>query len=437
MRHFGPLCRAKIENPGRFAMWFRQLSGVRAQAWAKALVLPGLMLLGAVVVAPGEARAQGANGAFTVRNVPVDETAATAAEARQVALAVGQRRAFRRLLRRLVPEDQLDLVPEPDSEALQYYVLDFSVANERTSTVRYLADLTFRFNAEEVRRLLRQNNVAFAESSSKSVVVLPVYAAPDSEPTLWLDPNPWREVWAQRPSDDGLVPMVVPLGDLSDISAIDVARAQAGDAEALQAIVDLYGAEGALVTEASLSGDPEAGSGVLTVVSRRYRDGSNTVTFRDKLVQVTGEPYEGFLTRAADRIDNAVQEAWKQQNLLQFGNQRSILAFVPLEGLDDWLNVRRRLHGVAAIQETRLTTLTRNEAQLEISFFGDEQRLSRALAQRDLFLALRADSNWELMLAEKRSAPAFAPQTVPGAQPAPAAPAPPDGSSSFPEPATQ
>jgi len=316
-------------------------------------------------------------------------------------------------------------VPEPDSNLLQYYVLDFSVANERTSAVRYLADLTFRFNAAEMRKLLRSNNVGFAETRSKPVVVLPIFESPETESTLWLDPNPWRQIWALRPSDNGLVPLVVPLGDLGDVAAIDAQRALAGDPEALREIAGRWGAEDVLVSEATLSGDPEAGSAVLTVVTNRFSDGVNTAILRDKLVQVTGEPYEGFLTRAADRIDNAVQEAWKQQNLLQFGSERSILVYVPLEGLDDWLNVRRRLHGVAAIQQTGVNTLTRYEAQLEITFFGDEQRLSRALAQRDLFLALRPDSNWELMLSEKRDRLMSEPQ--------PAL----DGQSIFPAPAPQ
>src|SRR3546814_1076756 len=101
-------------------------------------------------------------------------------------------------------------------------------------------------------------------------------------------------------------------------------------------------------------------------------------------------PYDGFLERAAARVDSAVQEVWKEQYLLQFGNQRSILVFVPLGGLDDWLTVRRRLEGVPAIQQANLTTLSRREAQLEIDFVGDEQRLTRPLAQRDLFQIGRA-----------------------------------------------
>ena len=424
-------------------MWFRRLSGVRVVVLTLVLsgglgfVLPALPGGGA-----GEALAQATSDIFTVRDVPVDETAATAAEARQVALAEGQRRAFRRLMARLVPQDQMDLVPDLDSNLLQYYVLDFSVADERTSTVRYLADVTFRFNAEEVRRLLRSNNVGFAETRSKAVVVLPVFQPEEGGAALWLDPNPWREVWAQRAADDGLVPLIVPLGDLGDMGVVDVQAALAGNPEALRAIAERYGAEDVLVSEASLSGDPATGSGVLSVVTRRFRDGTSTVTLRDKLVQVTGEPYEGFLMRAADRIDTSMQEAWKQQNQLQFGNQRSILVFVPLEGLDDWLNVRRRLHGLAVVQDAGLTILTRNEAQMEITFVGDEQRLSRALAQRDLFLSLREDSNWELLLAEKRylasppATPPATPTTAPLAPPSSVVPSD-AGPSTFPSPAPQ
>jgi hypothetical protein len=373
-------------------MWFRRSSGALSAA------------LGAVaftLLVAGGAQAQGGSDIFTVRNVAVDETAATAADARQTALAVGQRRAFRRLMGRLVPESQQPTVPEVDANLLQYYVLDFSVNNERTSPVRYLADLTFRFNPEEVRKLLRGAGVAFAETRSKPVVVLPVFSDPATEPTLWFGENPWRDIWALRPGDEGLVPLTVPLGDLDDHTAIDTQRALAGDAEALRAIAERYGADDVVVTEATLSGDPEDGSGVLQVVTRRYNDGRAGGTSRDKVVQVTGEPYDALLGRAADRIGTAVQETWKQQYLLQFGNQRSLLAFVPLSDLDDWLTVRRRLEGVAAIQQAGLVAMSRREAQLEITFVGDEQRLTRALAQRDLFLALRADSNWELTLADK------------------------------------
>src|SRR3546814_5337389 len=92
-------------------------------------------------------------------------------------------------------------------------------------TVRYLADLTFRFNPDQVRSLLRGAGVPFAETRSKPVVVLPVFGDSAAGPTLWTGTNPWRDVWAQRRGDDGLVPLTVPLGDLGDLAAVEIGRA--------------------------------------------------------------------------------------------------------------------------------------------------------------------------------------------------------------------
>ncbi|WP_299626713.1 DUF2066 domain-containing protein [Pelagibius sp.] len=369
-------------------------------------------MLGGVWLLAGNAPAHAQSDIFTVRAVPVDETAETAAAARQAAISAGQQLAFDRLLARLVPLDQIAQVPVLGPGLLEFYVLDFSVANERTSPVRYLADMTFRFNAGEVRTLLRNSGVGFAETRSKPLLVLPVFTGEGDVPRLWLDPNPWRVAWSQRLADDGLVPLQVPLGDLRDVASIDASRAQAGDFAGLSAIGEAYGAGEVLVSEASLSGDTLAGSARLAIVSNRYEMGQLRTTQRDEVVQAVEEAEADFFARAAQSVDSSIQEAWKQQNLLQFSNQRSIAVFVPLGGLSDWIEVRRRIDGVASIQAIGVTSLSRRVAEMEITFVGDEQRLTRALAQRDLFLSLREDSNWELTLAGRGPA-------VPTDRPAP------------------
>ena len=372
-------------------MWFRRVRGALAMA-AELGLLAGLL---AFALGTETASAQG--DIYTVRAVAVDETAETAA-ARQAAIAAGHQTAFERLVERLVPEAQKGQVPVLGPGLVEFYVLDFSVNNERTSTVRYLAELTFRFNPEEVRTLLRNSGVGFAETRSKPLLVLGLYEAEGEAPRLWLEPNPWRGAWAQRPLDDGLVPLRVPLGDLRDVASIDAERAVAGDSISLSAIAEIYGASAVLVTQATVSGDPLLGVGQLTVVSTRHEPGRALVSTRENIVQLPDEAAQDFFTRAAGMVDAAVQEDWKAQNVLQFSNERSIIVYVPLGGLTDWLEVSRRLERIAAIQKSNVNTLSRKQAELEITFVGDEQRLTRARAQRDLFLSLREDSNWELTL---------------------------------------
>src|SRR5579863_4615414 len=110
---------------------------------------------------------------FTV-SVPVDATAASATTARDTARLDGERRAFAALLDRLTLAKDRGRLPAPSDTTLNQVIIGFEVANERRSTVHYLADYTFHFRADVVEQLLRDRGVPFAETASKPVVVLPV-----------------------------------------------------------------------------------------------------------------------------------------------------------------------------------------------------------------------------------------------------------------------
>lgn len=356
---------------------------------------------------------------FTVRGIEVDVTAATAAEARETALAEGHVLAMQKLLARLLPrEDVIRIQPFKPPQVVPY-VKDFEVAEERTSDVRYLASLTFRFKPDPVRGLLRDAGLVHAETISKPVVVLPVYG-PEGEARLWDETNPWWQVWAPRRPEDWLVPLIVPLGDLGDITAIDAAQALAGDAERLSAIAQRYGADDVLITQAVLSGDPMAFQATLQVGTSRL--GAQThQTIIENYTQQPGETVDVLLARAAGAVDGEVQESWKQRNLLRPGTRREILVTVPIEGLDQWLEVKQRLGTVAAVQRSELSTISRTRTEVQITFVGEEQQLVLAMAQSDLVLSLNPVSGWQLELSEARKAALSAPapaaeQPVPTSQ---------------------
>lgn len=370
--------------------------------------LPLLALLAAVAFA-GAMTATKARAAeaeiFTMRGVDVDVTAETAAAAREQALAEGHVAALRRLLARLLPQESLARAPDPPATQIVPMVQDFAVDDERTSDVRYLASLTFRFKPEAVRGLLQRSGLAYAETRSKPLVVVPVFGAA-GEAVLWEENNPWRLAWSRRPSGDGLVPLVVPLGDLADIAALDVDRALAGDPQAAAALARRYGADGAIVTQAVLQGDPEARAATLQVGTTRLgREAQQTVI--DNYAQQPEEDLAALLGRAAEGVDRQIQEAWKRDNLFRPGSQRSLAVMVPHDGLREWLEVKRRLAGVAAVQRSDVTAVSRGRSELRLTYAGSETQLARALAQSDL--SLTADplsGGWQLRLAESAQPPA-------------------------------
>ena len=80
----------------------------------------------------------------------MDATAASSTEAYNAALADGRPRAWQILYRRLTRQQDWARQPELDAAALVRITRGYTVANERRSTTRYVADVTYQFNPDAV-----------------------------------------------------------------------------------------------------------------------------------------------------------------------------------------------------------------------------------------------------------------------------------------------
>jgi hypothetical protein len=267
--------------------------------------------------------------------------------------------------------------------------------------------MTVRFNPAAVRRFLADNELAHAETQSKPVVVVPVFG-PAELARVWEEGNPWWAAWATRPPGGGLVPLIVPLGDLSDIGTLNAGQALSGDMAALGRLAERYGAEDLLITQAVVQGDPELGPVALQVgTSRLGRRQQNTTI--ETFGQAEGEDLAQLYARAVETVAEGVQEDWKQRNLLRPGLAQRITVAVPFEGLEDWLKIRRLLQGVAGVQRSDIVALSRTKGEIDISFVGDEQQLVLAMAQSDLELFVDDTLGWQLRLAGTGEAAPLAP----------------------------
>jgi hypothetical protein len=364
---------------------------------ARAVFNGGLLIvgLGLTLVSAGPAAAQ--DDVFAVAGVGVDATAGTAAEAREAAIAQGHVRAMRKLMERLVLQQDLSRVPILRSGQVVEMVRDFSVAEERSSDVRYLADLSFRFNPIEVRSFLRRNRIRFAETRSKPVLVLPLYSD-GGEIGLWQELNPWLQSWIARPPDDGLVPLVAPLGDLDDIATITAEQALNADVISLDEIARRYGAEDVLITQAELESGAPSGELPLRVTIRRARQIQLEPAVVNSFRQQTGEDLEAALRRAMARVVEEVQESWKRSNQLSYEQQRSVLALALYGSFADWIEIQRRLSAAASVASSRIDYLTRSFAVLDLRVVGSDEQITSILAQRDITLTTDGSAGWRLRL---------------------------------------
>lgn len=349
----------------------------------------------------GTLLAAGLPDVYEVAGIAVDVTAETATAARDKALAEGHAQAFRRLLARLTLRADRNRLPELTADGIAAYVRDFSVAEEKSSSTRYLASLDFRFKREAIRRLLMDYGLPFAETLSKPVLVLPTYEEAGAI-LLWDVPNPWRSAWEKVPAADGLVPLVLPLGDLTDIAAIGAEQAVRGDTQRLAAIAERYDAGDSLVAHAVKNVDPRSGRIRIDVSAVRYGAAVAGQTLIRTYTSAADETLEMVLARAAAGIAVEIEDDWKRDNLLQFGKPAVIAVTVPIAALGEWLAVRERLSGVALIRDTDVVLMSRTEVRVNLHFIGSTDQLILALAQADLALT-QDDAGWILRAQGKGS----------------------------------
>ena len=331
---------------------------------------------------------------YTVFDMVMDETAESAAAAREIALKKGQLLAFRRVLNRVVPIPQQSLMPDPTPAMLLDLVTGIEIKDEKTSTVRYLANLTVRFNQRAMRALMRKTGISFAETRGGPLLVLPVFQVAGTI-QLWDAANTWLKSWQTAQAEDTLLQLVVPLGDGLDIATISPQQALEGDVSQFVKMMKRYRAKGAVLAVAELGTDMANGSSVVQLVLTRFIGGRRGTTTVFSFSANPNSKPETLLATARQKARDELVEGWKQNNLIRFGEKHQMLVSVPLLGLAEWIEIRRRLSSIGLIESVELRSISLGEATLQIGHYGGQKQLALALTQHDMDLR-QGSVDWEL-----------------------------------------
>ncbi len=327
---------------------------------------------------------------YTVSGIAVDERATDELAAKTRGIKQAQQAALQQLLEKITLRDDFDRLPEADAALVQRTIRDYAIMEEKFGGGRYVAKLSVRFKRRAVRELLRARKVPIAETVSRSVLVLPVYRAAGSI-MLWDEPNPWFSAWANRPSPTGLLPLIVPLGDYSDIAVISADQALNGIEEHLAAIAKKYDTIGTLVTVAELVLDPRSGSPTIEISMSRFGKADAGRTFVRSFSGSAEQGVDKLLADAVEALIIRAEEDWKRDNLQRAAGQQQLSIVVPLTSLSSWLTIRERMTRVSPIIDIRLVRLSVRQALLDIKYSGGPDQLRLSMAQSDLDLEFVRD----------------------------------------------
>ena len=321
---------------------------------------------------------------FVIENVSVDETSTTALKAREKALETGQKSAWKKLLERMIFPEMVTKFADISYPELRSLIRGYEVTRERTSAVRYLADLNVTFNAYEVRQYFLNNNIEYAETPSAPVLVIPIFIQQGAA-SLW-ETNPWRDAWQNLPKQRGLVDILVPLGDLADIRDISAIQALRGDQKRLRKIVERYHAKTVVVAKAFKRFGIKDNRPILEIIVTKIQSDHVEETIIDTIQGEIGDDVLDLLGVGVTRVVNLVVDSWKEENAVTTGLLLRVPVVIPISGLNNWLGIKSQLDKIGILKRTNLRRLSKREAVLDLWVVGNITLLKNALRAKNLSL---------------------------------------------------
>jgi hypothetical protein len=345
------------------------------------MIFRTLFLFAAALLFTVPAAAQD-NSLYTVAGVHVDATGASSTEALNAAITQGRGKAFQIVYRRLTRQADWARQPALDASALLRISRGYNISNERRSTTRYVADVTYMFNPEAVARTLRASQIAFSQAAARRILVIPMSPG--------VNHGPWAQALMAPAFRDSQVPFTVS-------SAEDDAALMALDFDAAT-WNDVVGV--AVKNHVSEVGLLQAvyANGKMTVNIRRLGAGEQPAktSLEVPMLQTVGTTYPA----AAQAAVRAMEDLWKTRSAIDFSQRGRITADVRISSLAQWGEIQTSLGSVSNVTGMTVTAMTMNYARINLGYQGGIDQLREAVGAAGLSLTNRG-GQWVLARASQ------------------------------------
>lgn len=295
---------------------------------------------------------------YTIRDIDVNEQAASVIEARERAMAAARLAGARALINKITLAS--------DRNAAGGVAIDSALASQLTAAVdvqeetagagRYIGTLSVVLNPQAVRAHLQSIGVPYLDTQAPLALMVPVTSNAGAA-------DAWRRAFGER-NNASLVPYVTATGNFyTAYSAWPELSAEAVPANARRALIaDLQGRDGAwrvVVSAVTAAGNEPVGA----------------------------TPPAATLEGAMSAVNSLLSESWKEASIVRGGQRTEVEAMVRYTSLAEWNTLRGALARSPLVADFRTKAVAREGAIVNFSYAGDENRLRSDLVQRGVTLS--------------------------------------------------
>ena len=327
---------------------------------------------------------------FGVRNISIDQSAATASEARSLGIRAAAETGFDVVITRLL-HDPVTVAAFLETHDLDEFTDFVHITAENSLEGRYIGMLDFCFDADRLRQAFKRAELPWAEQSSPPILVLPVWQAPDGA-RAWQPDNEWLAGWRDAVNaSTGLVRFVLLKPTIANERRLRAAKLASGDMTTLQRAAQMSGADQVMVVIAQL--DYAGSAPVLNVSGQLFSAAGEQLT---QLANMADMPVTDGLATQLDeaRADILAQmeSSWYAANALSGTDGAEVTVTVPIASLQDWSSRLSVLAKVPAIEAYKIRMVGIDQGVVTITLAGSLATVNNALSPHRLKIEMLADN---------------------------------------------
>ena len=295
-------------------------------------------------------------------------TAENVVEAKKQAMAKARRDALNDVLLSVSTAQSVEELAKLNDNQIQHFISGVMVLMEKSSNVRYIADLRVTINEDVLKAYMAENNLPMVVGEEQTVLVVPLLEQNDGALDLWSDANFWRQAFIDRKDirKGNLILHDIDknLGNITAVEAnriYDMTEAEFADLSGFNNVEEVY------VLKYSLK------DGKVYVKSFPTRE-VNEVVIGDATPQ---DMIEAVLPFFKD-----VKKAAKLENLddnAEFVNQK-IEAVYSYTKLSEWLSLKRFLEANAQVKDVKVISMANGKVHFSFIYNGVWEKLQANLA---------------------------------------------------------
>lgn len=158
-------------------------------------------------------------------DVAVDVTAETVSAAKKQAMAQALRKGLAEVVSGVSTEKGVTEIDKLTDAQQQHFVRGVMVLMEKSSDVRYIADLRVSINEDILRAYMAENDLPFIAGEEQNVLAVPLLEKADGSYELWGEDNFWRQAFLERKGlKKGNLNIVNIEKNLGNLTAVEASR---------------------------------------------------------------------------------------------------------------------------------------------------------------------------------------------------------------------